>query len=334
MPRQARIDAPGALQHVIARGIERRTLFEDDRDRHHFLDRLGQILEKGDTRCYAWVLMPNHFHLLLRTGAVPVATVMRRLLTGHAVYYNRRHNRQGHLFQNRYKSILCQEDTYFMELVRYIHLNPLRAGLVEDVMALDRYPFAGHGVIMGKFQRSWQDRDAVLAFFGRQVGAARRSYRAFVAKGIDQGRREDLTGGGLVRSSGGWTAVKALRSANTKVKGDERILGDGDFVEEMLSRTDQGFESRYALESKGMDVDAVALRVARLLDLDVKEVWRPGRYRHLVKARSLLCYWSVRELGMTMAAMARRLSISAVAVSKSVDRGARIVEEEGIKLIS
>jgi putative transposase len=108
MPRQSRIDAAGALHHIIVRGIERREIFDDDQDRYGFLERLGAIIEEAQTRCYAWALIPNHFHLLVQTGNVPVATVMRRLLTGHAASYNRRHNRHGHLFQNRYKSILCQ----------------------------------------------------------------------------------------------------------------------------------------------------------------------------------------------------------------------------------
>ncbi len=126
MPRQSRIDSTGALHHIIVRGIERRKIFEDDEDRYNFLERLGLILDETQTHCYAWALIPNHFHLLVRTGAVPVATVMRRLLTGHAISFNRRHHRNGHLFQNRYKSILCQQEPYFLELVRYIHLNPLR----------------------------------------------------------------------------------------------------------------------------------------------------------------------------------------------------------------
>jgi len=157
MPRKARIDASGALHHVIARGIDRNTIFRDDFDRKNFIDRLAAILNETKTVCYAWALIPNHFHLLLRTGLAPVATVMRRLLTGYAMSYNRRHQRHGHLFQNRYKSILCQEDTYLLELVRYIHLNPLRAGIVEDLRALDRFHFAGHSVIMGKRMNSWQD---------------------------------------------------------------------------------------------------------------------------------------------------------------------------------
>jgi REP element-mobilizing transposase RayT len=123
MPRQARIDAPGALHHVIVRGIERRKIFEDDIDRHEFLSRLGKVLSDTRTGCFAWALIPTHFHLLLRSGNGALATVMRRLLTGHAMGFNRRHGRSGKLFQNRYKSILCQEDVYLLELIRYIHLN-------------------------------------------------------------------------------------------------------------------------------------------------------------------------------------------------------------------
>jgi len=126
MPRQARIDAPGAVHHIIARGIERGKIFRDDEDRDNFIKRLGDLLTETQTKCFAWALIPNHFHLLMKTGAVPIATIMRRLLTGYAAGHNRRHFRSGHLFQNRYKSILCQQDTYLKELVRYIHLNPVR----------------------------------------------------------------------------------------------------------------------------------------------------------------------------------------------------------------
>jgi len=133
MPRQARLDAPCILQHVMARGIERREIFKDDQDRQSFLDRLSIILEKTQTQCYAWALIPNHFHLLLRTSLTPLSKIMRRLMTGYAITFNKRHKRSGHLFQNRYKSIVCEEDPYLLELIRYIHLNPLRADLVKDL---------------------------------------------------------------------------------------------------------------------------------------------------------------------------------------------------------
>ena len=159
MPRKARIDAPGALHHIICRGIVRRKIFNDDADRDNLLQRLGIILKETSTPCYGWALIPNHFHLLLRTGKVPISTVMRRLLTGYAVSFNRRHRRYGHLFQNRFKSILCQEDLYLKELVGYIHLNPLRAKLVAELKDLSKYPYGGHSAIMGKQKRDFQDVD-------------------------------------------------------------------------------------------------------------------------------------------------------------------------------
>ncbi|MGD2000332.1 MAG: transposase [Desulfobacterales bacterium] len=331
MPRQSRIDAPGALQHIIVRGIERRKIFRDDHDRYDFIDRLGGILEETATACYAWALIPNHFHLLLRTGNASIATVMRRLLTGHATCFNRRHRRHGHLFQNRYKSILCQEGAYLLELVRYIHLNPLRAKLVDDMDALGRFPFSGHGVIMGKHTQPWQDIDKVLSYFGKRIGPARRSYRAFVTKGIPEGKRADLVGGGLIRSAGGWKALKALKRAKVHLKSDERILGDGDFVAQVLSQSQEALAQRYTLRAQGVDLDDVANYAARLAGMESEEIWQPGRYRQLVIARSLLCYWAVHELGEQMTVLAGRLGISSAAVSKAVRRGADIAREKGYR---
>ena len=128
MPRKARIDTDRALHHIICRGIERKEIFKDDIDRNNFVHRLGIILAETKTPCFAWALIPNHFHLLLKTANVPIATIMRRLLTGYAVSFNRRHRRHGHLFQNRYKSILCQEDLYLLisaYLFRHFERNML-----------------------------------------------------------------------------------------------------------------------------------------------------------------------------------------------------------------
>src|SRR3989304_5421188 len=137
MPRQARLDAPGTLHHVIIRGLERGAIVKDDADREAFVTRLGKVAQATGTTIYAWALLPNHTprvlaHVLLRSGPAGLPRFMRRLLTGYAVIFNRRHKRVGHLFQNRSKSIVCEEDVYFRELVRYIHLNPVRAS-VEPV---------------------------------------------------------------------------------------------------------------------------------------------------------------------------------------------------------
>ena len=232
MPRRARLDASGLLHHVIIRGIERKPIFEEDRDKEDFIKRCGILLPETMTACYAWSILSNHVHMLLRTGTVPLSTVMSRLLTGYAAAYNLRHNRSGHLFQNRYKSIVCQEDAYFKELVRYIHLNPIRANLT-DFNGLELFPWSGHSAILGKKERIWQDRQYVLSIFGSQT-----LYLEFVRAGIDQGQRDDLTGGGLVRSRGGWTEVRKSKKDGL-MKGDDRILGDTSFVAAILSRAEE-----------------------------------------------------------------------------------------------
>ena len=231
MPRGPRLDAPGVLHHVMARGLERRTIFRDDRDRQDFVDRLARLVEAQALTVYAWALLPNHVHLLVRTGRMPLARAMRSLLTGYAGAFNRRHKRTGHLFQNRYKSIVVEEEPYFLELVRYLHLNPVRAGVVPDLAGLARYRWAGHAVLLGRRPARWQDTAPVLARFGRAHGRARDRYRAFVAEGVPQGRRKELQGGGLRRSAGGWAGVRELRRGREAYVADERILGQTAFVE-------------------------------------------------------------------------------------------------------
>jgi hypothetical protein len=291
------------------------------------------VLSETGTTCFAWALIPNHFHLLLRTGACPLSTVMRRLLTGHAMNFNRRHRRSGQLFQNRYKSILCQEDTYLLELARYIHLNPIRARLVTDIKTLDKYPFCGHAVIMGKKQKDWQDDAYVLKLFDNKRSTARRRYKIFIQKGIQAGKRPELTGGGLIRSSGGWFVIKSLRRANIHFKSDERVLGDSDFVERVLKAADESLERKYQLKSQGYDIDKLADRVAEIFTIKPEEIFQPGKQPVKVKARSLFCYWAVRELGFTMADLAPKLNISQPAVSMSARRGERIASEKGYSLM-
>ena len=197
MPRQARLDAAGVLHHVIIRGINRRKIFLRNDDREDFTVRLAVFLPETATVCYASALMSNHAHMLLRTGDVPLSTFMARLLTGYAAGFNRRRGRGGHLFQNRYKSIICQEEPYLQELLRYIHLNPLRAGIVPDYESLGHYRWSGHAVILGNRAVPWQDTRYILALCGPDEEGARAVYREFVSSGISRGRRPELVGGGL-----------------------------------------------------------------------------------------------------------------------------------------
>lgn len=331
MARKARIDAPGALHHIIIRGIERKPIFRDNQDKDSFVKRLADILSESSTFCYAWALMTNHVHLLLRSGLVPVATVMRRLLTGYAQHFNRRYRRHGPLFQNRYKSILCEEDPYLKELVRYIHLNPVRAGLTKDLEELGQYPYSGHWVLIGKGRYGWQDKDYVLGYFGKTARKAQKAYESFMVDGVTQGRRPELVGGGLVRSYGGWSAVKALRSGRARVKGDERILGSSEFVEAVLLQANEQMEEESRLRREGITLEEVLSKVANYFGVEVEGIRAGSKEREIVHARSAFCNLAVKRLGRNGVSIARELRISPSAISKAVKRGQGILKNRKIE---
>jgi len=181
-------------------------------------------LPETQTACYAWAFIPNHAHFLFRGGIAGISTLMRRLFTGYAVYFNRMHKRHGQLFQNRYKSMIYQEDIYFRELVRYIHLNPMRAKIVSGIKELNRYPYSGHSVIMGKQKHEWQD-------------------------------------------------------------------------------------------------------------IETKEIYSKGQRKVQVEARDMLCYWAVRELGISCTDLAKHLEISQPEVGYAVNRGEKIAKEHNYHLL-
>lgn len=334
MPRLARLDAPGVLHHIIIRGIERSAIFKDDQDRENLLERLSFLLPETQTICYAWVLMSNHAHFLLRSGPAGISQFMQRLLTGYAVSYHRKHRRQGLLFQNRFKSIICQEDVYFKELVRYIHLNPVRARIVKDLKGLHIYPYCGHSVIMGRQKRAWQETQYVLSYFGKSLAASRRSYSAYIKAGFEMGRRPELTGGGLIRSLGGWAELKKIRlKGQDRIKGDQRILGDSDFVASILDEANEKLDRHYELKSLGYDLRKVEQRVMELCDIDRDAIYSKGRRRQQVEARSLLCYWAVRELGHTVTELAKHLGMTQPAAGYAVSRGEQITKEKKYNLV-
>ena len=334
MPRTARLDAPGVLHHVMIRGIERRLIFRNNKDREDFIERLEALCPAMQTSCYAWAFMSNHAHFLFRTGTAPLSRLMRRLLTGYVIGFNVRHRRRGQLFQNRFKSIICQEDAYLRELVRYIHLNPIRVGIVKTLDELKSFKYCGHSSLMGKIKREWQDNDYVLGYFGKRKSLARKEYESYVKKGLTQGRRKELTGGGLIRSLGGWTEAQESLKGRDHVMSDERILGDSDFVDSVISQSEEQYERRYELKRQGFDLERIADRVAQVLEIEPDEVFSKGRQNRKVRARSLLCFWAARELGMPHTALAKRLEMSLSGVGFSVERGESIAKKGNYSLLN
>lgn len=349
MPRKARLDAPGLLQHVIARGIEGREIFTDDTDRRSFLGRLANILEETRTQCYAWALIPNHFHLLLRTGPTPLSQVMRRLMTGYAVSYNRRHQRAGHLFQNRYRSIVCEEQTYLLELVRYIHLNPLRAKLVNDLTELDHYAWGGHSVLTGKrtnpldatFMCHTDDMpeigdsernvktladvtvEEVLGHFGANLTDARHNYRKFVEKGIRQGRRNDLKHSGLNRAAGGESPMVSGESDPKRELTDDRVLGCSEFVARVIE--EHGDSDQIEPENK-VPLAELIRRIVKHCGITMAQLHSRRRQTNISMARSIISYFAVDVMNYAGTELAKELRISRTSVSKAALRGKELAD--------
>ncbi len=284
----------------MARGIEGCDIFRDKTDRENFLDRLSDLLAQPNApRLYAWALLSNHLHLLLQPTDTTLSSMMRCLLTGHAVRFNLRHNRQGHLFQNRYKSLVVDEETYFLELVRYIHLNPVRAGAVESLEALEYYPYTGHAALVGQRMRVRQEVDEVLSRFSSTPRRAVAAYRDFIADGIGQGKRLELgyTHDGVNQTGGG---------------GDARILGDKAFTDAVLAR------QRVEKSQEKMTIEDILAQVSACTGVRVNEILGASRNRRASAARAQFFERAHKEAGATLTELGRMSGRTHVAVLKAI----------------
>ena len=329
MPRGPRLDTPGTLHHVMVRGIERRAIFRDEVDRADFVHRMAALAGAGAWTVYAWALLPNHAHLLVQTGGRPLSRCMRALLTGHAGAFNRRHRRAGHLFQNRYKSVVVEEEPYFLELVRYLHLNPLRLAVVQDLRGLDRYPWTGHAALMGTHPSSWQATADVLARFARTAGRARVAYRAFVAAGLPQGRRPELQGGGLVRSLGGWVAVRNLRRGREQYLSDERVLGSSEFVAQVR----EDVEAQLRHRPRAPSLERLVTAVCRHVGIPPATLQAGSRRRDVARARDGIAYLWLEVWGQSGRAVAEALGVRPQSIYRAAQKGRKERHEwEGITI--
>lgn len=276
--------------------------------------------------------MSNHYHLLVRAGPQPLSKLMAPLLGGYGGSYNRRHERVGYVFQNRFKSILCEEDRYLLELVRYIHLNPVRAGIISKIAQLDRYRWAGHAGIVGENPYRWHDVNAVLCLFAGRGGGAGHAYREFIKSGFDAHDHGSYSGGGLIRSNGGWEAVSKLRREHSHCIGDERVLGSGRFVEQVLSDDKLRIERSTLRQQQGWTLDELVRCVCMACGIDEQSLTTKARENALGIAKSLICFWGVEELGLTMIDIGARLQIRQQSVSQWVKQGRALSASEGASL--
>jgi len=328
MPRQARIDISGLLYHVIVRGIERREIFPWKEDREDFIKRLEKNLEGSGAKCFAWAVMTNHAHLLIRTGEKKLSGIMRGLLSGYATKFNIKHKRSGHLFQNRYKAIICEEEQYLLELIRYIHLNPVRAKKVLNMEALDNYEWTGHSVIMGKREKEWQEVKELLERFGCKIRQARGKYRRFVEEGLGLGKQSRFNGGGgLIRSAGGLREVLRNRKNGVKEQADERVLGSGGFVKSIL----KGLEEKYKIKEKAkrkLDIEKLAEKVSKYYGMKVTQIKGASRKRGIAKARAVFVNLGIDYLGLSGSRFEKELKVSSSGISKLYRRGEEVTKNE------
>jgi REP element-mobilizing transposase RayT len=324
MPRQARIDIEGCLYHVMARGIERHQIFGDKTDRNDFLKRFKDSLTRAEGKCLAWCLMPNHFHLLIQRGKHPLAEIMRRLMTGYAVGFNIRYRRSGHLFQNRYKAILCEEDPYLLELTAYIHLNPLRARIVKNLKELKDYAWCGHGALCaGKDDEIINIRE-VLQHFGPNKLKARLAYEKFIGERADRFKRSEYSGGGLLRSMGGLANI--ARKADEREMFDDRILGSGAFVENILKENDE------EAAPGRMTKEEVSREVKRITGVTEEELLSTSRQPRIARGRALYCYLRKTAGMVNGTALMKELKISSGAASYLAHKDGKIAKIEHLSV--
>jgi len=297
MARRMRIEVEGGLYHVITRGVGRQDIFHDAQDRAKFLALAAEQKLKLPFYLYAYCLMTNHIHLLIERRVDDIGRIMQRLLTGYAQYYNRRYRRVGHVFQGRHKAILCQSGPYLAELVRYIHLNPVRAGMVE---LPELYPYSSHREYVGLDPTTIVDVDPVLRRFGPKPLAARQRFADHVAAAIKLGPQSHF----YASESG--------------------ILGSEEFVDSMIHRLGEhdvhaAARRRKELQAaQGCDIHALLALVEKHFHIPKEEICSRGKNPHLVYAKEVFIV-TARRLGTSLAEVSNVLGINASTVSRRFD---------------
>lgn len=328
MPRKPRLDIPGHLYHIIFRGIEQRLIFRDSADYKEFLRRFGEVLTEEEGICFAWALMPNHAHLLIQSGNNGMVVIMQRLLTGYAVYFNNRHKRVGHLFQNRYRSTLCDKNNYLLILIRYIHLNPLKANIVKNVSELNKYPWTGHSVIAGNKVYPWQDVNLILDLFGNKKETGLKQYFRFIYDGLNSDK--DLEGGGLMRSTGESILTKKI-SGDVIV--DERILGDQSFIKKLFNESAIASINTKKQRSSLLFDDFIR-NVEEYYHIDAYALRRKNRSNVISIPRTVVAYYGVKKFGKTYLELANFFNMSESSIARMILRFKKIFNENKVKNIS
>jgi REP element-mobilizing transposase RayT len=259
MARRPRVHFPNAFYHVIARGNQRQNIFLDEKDYQRYLSYLSDYKTRYEFHVYAYALMRNHVHLLIEVEATPLSKIMQALQFRYTRYFNTRYGKEGHLFQGRYKAILCDKDAYLLELIRYIHLNPIRSNLVRD---LERYRWVSHQTYLGRKMDDLIGDDLVLRQFGRTKSVARRRYNDFIREGLDLDHQAKYY----------------------KVK-DQRFLGEQEFLERIESKKVKDEAVLFEIP-----LEAIVREVGETVGITRDRIHSLSRDRRGALGRSLVAY--------------------------------------------
>ena len=288
MARKPRLHEDGGVYHVMLRGNGGQNIFFDDDDRHHFYFLLAQGVARYGHRIHGFCLMGNHVHLAIQVGDEPLAKIMQNLSFRYTRWVNKKQKCVGHLFQGRYKAILVDRDAYILELVRYIHLNPVRAKLVRQPQ---NYAWSGHRAYLGLNVLAWLTTDWVLGQFGTRPTASRKRYEAFVNEGRGEGRRGDFHGGCSI---------------------DRRVLGDDDFAERVLSK-------HYA-PARRITLDKLVKAVCKEYQMSESGLAVAGRTRLASEARCVIGWLAQQSGQITLTEVGKRFGRDVATLSHGVQQ--------------
>ena len=289
MARKPRIHYAGAVYHVIVRGNARQQIFSEAVDYLRFLRFIGEGVKKYDHRIHAFCLMPNHIHMAIQVGDISLSRIMQNLCFRYTQWVNRRQDRVGHLFQGRYKAVLVNADSYLLELVRYIHLNPVRAGMVKSP---EEYRWSGHPAYLGEKKLSWLTTEWVLSRFSSSRSRAGIEYREFVHSEIEGGHREEFHRG---------------------AKGERRVLGEDSFIEEVFRKAKQE-------RKKTPSMGDVIKKACEYYGVKEAELSAAGKSHRLSLVRGKIAWLALESGKLTLTELSKRLKRDISTLSTAAKR--------------
>ena len=302
MARKPRIEFEGAFYHVITRGNQRQKIFKDTHDYTKYLEILVRYKKTHPYRLYAYVLMSNHIHLLVETGAVPLSKILQGINQSYTAYFNKTYKTVGHLFQGRYKAILCDRDQYLLSLVKYLHLNPVRAKIAKTPEA---YPWSSHPCYAHKTKgNELVDEDQVLRLFSEDKTKARKLYRASMADGL------------------------AVDKADIYATVDQRVLGDEGFLDRIMQSSEVEINSRKRARQYGLP--EIAIGIEKGYGITIGQLREKSKDRGILRGRKVFSLVA-SEYGYKGREIARYLRKDPAVITRYLKEKNSLIEEvEGI----